>query len=103
MWSDYETALGKYRQALQVVIDEETRQALDFACSRYALYLGGNGSSVYEELFKLTQNQGMQGVLLHKNIAMIHIDQGENDMAVEEFNLAFWIKRLRPWTVSGKL
>jgi hypothetical protein len=34
----------------------------------------------------------MQGVLLH-NIAMIHVDQGEYDMAVEEFNLALDVKQ----------
>jgi tetratricopeptide (TPR) repeat protein len=94
LWGDYETALDKYRQALQVVVDEETRQALTLhvADMLSALEEMDQALQVYRELFESTQNQGMQGVLLH-NIAMIHVDQGDYDMAVEEFNLALDVKR----------
>jgi tetratricopeptide (TPR) repeat protein len=94
LWGDYEMALDKYRQALQVVVDEETRQALSLhvADMLSALEEMDQALEVYTELFESTQNQGMQGVLLH-NIAMIHVDQGDYDMAVEEFNLALDVKR----------
>jgi tetratricopeptide (TPR) repeat protein len=94
LWGDYETALDKYRQALQVVVDEETRQALSLhvADMLSALEESDQALEVYQELFESTQNEGMQGVLLH-NIAMIHVDQGDYDMAVEEFNLALDVKR----------
>jgi tetratricopeptide (TPR) repeat protein len=76
-----------------VVIDGETRQALSLhvADMLSALEEMDQALEVYEELFESNPNQGMQGVLLH-NIAMIHVDQGEYDMTVEEFNLALDVK-----------
>jgi tetratricopeptide (TPR) repeat protein len=94
---DYGTALDKYRQALQVVVDEETRQALQLhvADMLVALEEPEQALEVYQELLLLLNNHdnpGMQGVLLH-NIATIHVDRGEYELALEEFHQALHCKQ----------
>jgi tetratricopeptide (TPR) repeat protein len=96
LWGEYDTALDKYRQALQVVADDDTRQALNFhvADMLVALEEPDQALDVYQELLLETKasNAGMQGVLLH-NIATIHVDQGDYELALEEFHQALQIKQ----------
>ena len=96
LWGEYDTVLDKYRQALQVVVDDDTRQALNLhvADMLVALEEPDQALDVYQELLLETKasNAGMQGVLLH-NIATIHVDQGDYELALEEFHQALQIKQ----------
>jgi tetratricopeptide (TPR) repeat protein len=87
LWGEYDTALDKYRQALQVMVDDDTRQALNLhvADMLVALEEPDQALDVYQELLLETKasNAGMQGVLFH-DTATIHVDQGDYELALEE-------------------
>ena len=115
---DYKLALTKYQEALQLLVgdgrddavgsgekdsatttNKETRQAL---CMHIAdMYLALDeydmALQLYEQLFeRLSQeptmeNSGTRGVLLH-NIATIHVQMGDNEDALEQFNQALYLK-----------
>ena len=120
LWGEFHVALDKYQQALQVVVadDKETRSALKMhmADMFVALEEPNEALTVYQDLLieltstststtttKKSQSQhqseqqqqqelGMRGVLLH-NIATIHVDQGQHELAVEEFQEALTAKQ----------
>lgn len=94
LWGDYHVALDKYQQAMQVVVDEETRQALLMHVGDMYLALEEpqQALEVYQELVTTSTDKGIQGVLWH-NIATIHVDQGDYDMAVDEFHQALELKQ----------
>jgi len=107
LWGEFHVALDKYEQALQVVPadDTETRLALrmHIADMYLALEESNDALTVYENLLmempstsiaNSEQYQlGMRGVLLH-NIATIHVDHGEHQLALEEFREALEVKKL---------
>jgi hypothetical protein len=108
LWGEYNIALDKYQQALQVVIDKETKSALlmHIADMYVALEVPNDALIVYQDLLMeisssntntTSQEQdddlGIRGVLLH-NIATIHVDQGEHELALEEFREALRIKQI---------
>jgi tetratricopeptide (TPR) repeat protein len=112
---DYETALDKYRQALQVVLDDKTRQALQLhvADMLVALERPLDALELYMEILDsirpppgvVTTNSkdddntttttavAMRGVLWH-NIAKLHVELGDYDVALEEFHQALEWKKL---------
>jgi tetratricopeptide (TPR) repeat protein len=94
LWGDYHSALDKYQQALQVVVDEETRQALLMHVGDMYLALEEpqHAMELYQELVKTSTDKGIQGVLWH-NIATIHVDQGDYDLALDEFHQALQLKQ----------
>lgn len=94
LWGDYHSALDKYQQALQVVVDEDTRQALlmHVADMFIALDEAQQALDLYQELVTTTKDSGIKGVLWH-NIATIHVDQGEYDLALDEFHQALQLKQ----------
>lgn len=97
LWGEYDTALEKYRQALQVVVDDNTRQALQLhvADMLVALEEPDQALNVFQELLaetKTSNNLGIEGVLLH-NIATIHVDQGDYELALKEFHQALQVKQ----------
>lgn len=98
-YGDYGDALDKYQQALQVVVDDETRYAvkLHIADMLVALEEPHQALAMYQELVLETQQNensdtGMQGVIWH-NIATLHVEDGEYDLAVEEFRTAIQLKQ----------
>eukprot|EP00536_Pseudo-nitzschia_multiseries_P016710 jgi/Psemu1/299322/fgenesh1_pm.1208_\ len=111
LWGEFHVALDKYQQALQVVLvdDVETRSALKMhvADMHLALDEAYEALKVYQELLielastpasaftsdsEQQQTLGMRGVLLH-NIATIHADLGEHDLALTEFQEALAAKQ----------
>lgn len=100
---DYEGALDKYQQALQVVVDQKTRHALQFhvADMKVALQEPQEALILYQDLLHEVQENSsgdndseslaMQGVLWH-NIATIHVQLGELDIAEEAFREALRLK-----------
>lgn len=114
LWGEFDTALNKYQQALQVVVDRDTEWALRLHVGDMFIALEDpmGALEVYEDLLEETtavsneqqkhrQQQpierimGMQGVLMH-NIATIHVDQGDYDQAMEEFRQALRLKKSAP-------
>lgn len=110
---DFESALDKYQQALQVVVDDSIRHALQLhvADMMVALEEPHQALALYEELLQecLQQQQeqqqeqqqqepstpaivGMKGVLWH-NIATIHVQLGEYDLAEHEFRQSLHCKQ----------
>eukprot|EP00532_Pseudo-nitzschia_australis_P003979 CAMPEP_0168194770 /NCGR_PEP_ID=MMETSP0139_2-20121125/19431_1 /TAXON_ID=44445 /ORGANISM="Pseudo-nitzschia australis, Strain 10249 10 AB" /LENGTH=595 /DNA_ID=CAMNT_0008118443 /DNA_START=173 /DNA_END=1960 /DNA_ORIENTATION=- len=117
LWGEFHVALDKYQQALQVVLvdDTETRLALKLhvADMHLALDESHEALAVFQELLielassattaesdnnnnnseqQSVNNLGMRGVLLH-NIATIHADLGEHDLALAEFREALAAKQ----------
>lgn len=94
LWGDYHSALDKYQQALQVVVDEDTKQALLMHVGDMfvALEETQQALELYQDLVTTTKDGGMKGVLWH-NIATIHVDQGEYDLALDEFHQALQHKQ----------
>lgn len=113
MWGDFDAALDKYRQALQVVagVDLEMERALQLhvADMLVALEEPDEALEIYKGLLARLEEEnhkrgkedggqqqgddvGMKGVLWH-NIASIHMEQGEYDLALEEFRRALELKR----------
>jgi tetratricopeptide (TPR) repeat protein len=106
LWGEFQTALNKYQQALQVVDSPNIQRALQMhvADMHMALEESDEALHAYQELLiEITtsskddnslpdQDLSMLGVLLH-NIATIHVDQGKYDMALEEFQRALETKR----------
>lgn len=117
LWGEFNTALDKYQQALQVVVDKDTEWALRLHVGDMLVALDEpqEALAVYQTLLEdtttapsssssktpsLQQRQeghrlGMQGVLLH-NIATIHVDQGDYDLALDEFRQALHLKQSAP-------
>ncbi|KAG7348397.1 tetratricopeptide repeat protein [Nitzschia inconspicua] len=107
LWGDFVTALDKYQQALQVVVDSNIQYALRMHIADMYMALEDSDQAMlaYQELLTditstdsnggteppQDQDLSIQGVLLH-NIATIHVDQGEYDRALEEFRLSLQIK-----------
>jgi tetratricopeptide (TPR) repeat protein len=114
LWGEFNVALDKYQQALQVVVvaDSNMQQALRMHVADMLMALEDSDGALaaYQELLnditndnssngiigkngqqQQDQDWSMQGVLLH-NIATIHSDQGEYDRALEEFRLALQMK-----------
>lgn len=107
LWGEFDTALDKYQQALQSVdtgnngsgTDMERALRMHVADMFLALEDSEQALLKYQELLgDITSNGAgeerdlsMQGVLWH-NIATIHVDQGEYDRALEEFQLALQTK-----------
>lgn len=116
LWGEFDTALEKYRQGLQVVVEDETRLALNMHVADMLVALEDQDQALelYQELLleTRTSNPGMHGVLLH-NIASIHVDQGDYELALNEFQQALQIKIetggehnlevAKTWTSLGKL
>eukprot|EP00980_Cylindrotheca_fusiformis_P029551 scaffold23505_cov119-Cylindrotheca_fusiformis.AAC.10 len=110
LWGDYHSALDKYQQALQVVDnnddndnnDNDIQQALMLHVGDMYLALEEpeRALEVFQELVKSSSSsssssssdKGIQGVVWH-NIATIHVDQGEYDLAVDEFHTALELKQ----------
>jgi tetratricopeptide (TPR) repeat protein len=94
LWGDFDSALDKYQQALQVVVDHETKLALSMhvADMLVALEQIDEALELYRNLLASTTDRGVQGVLWH-NLAMIHVDQGDYELALEEFHQALQIKQ----------
>jgi tetratricopeptide (TPR) repeat protein len=106
LWGDFEVALSKYQQALEVVDSLSIQRALQMhvADMHMALEDSDEALQVYQRLLieiTSTSNDGksiqdqdlsMQGVLLH-NIATIHVDQGKYELALEEFRHSLGNKR----------
>mmetsp|Transcript_16092 Transcript_16092/g.16096 ORF Transcript_16092/g.16096 Transcript_16092/m.16096 type:complete len:453 (+) Transcript_16092:23-1381(+) len=108
---EFRIALNKYQQALQVVVDKETRSALKMhiADMLVALEEPTEALSIYQDLFmeisgttsttlsthkeQQQQDLGMCGVLLH-NIASIYVEQGEHELALEKFLEALEMKQI---------
>jgi tetratricopeptide (TPR) repeat protein len=100
---DYETALDKYQQALQVVVDQQTRHAIQLhvADMKLAVEEPQQALVLYQELLhefqedtsnnSTTDSMGMQGVLWH-NIASIHVQMGQLDVAEQGFREALRLK-----------
>jgi tetratricopeptide (TPR) repeat protein len=103
----FDAALDRYRQALQVVVDRDTECALRLHLGDMLVALEDpqGALEVYEDLLKemtptvassssnlssSRQQQeegqafGMQGVLVH-HIATIYVNQGDYDLALEIF------------------
>jgi len=109
LWGDYHAALDKYQQALQVVDpvkEEETRHALlmHLGDMYQAIEEPQEALQVYHDLVQEMEEKGeggdnnsnsaikgMQGVLWH-NIATIHVDFGDYEMALDEFDRAIQLK-----------
>lgn len=102
LWGEFDAALDKYQQALQVIAidDFETRSALKLHIADMYLALEETieALQVYQELMmELPSNSdeyalGIRGVLLH-NIASIHADQGEYELALKDFREALSAKQ----------
>jgi tetratricopeptide (TPR) repeat protein len=106
LWGEFHVALDKYQQALQVVVvdDQETRAALQMhiADMYLALEEPKEALKVYQDLLmdlaststadSEKHQLGMRGVLLH-NIATIYVDQGEHELALEQFLEALEAKK----------
>ncbi len=115
LWEEFDTALDKYQQALQVVVDRDTEWALRLHVGdmHVALEDPQGALAVYKDLLEVTtsisssfsnphQQQkseehilGIQGVLMH-NIATLHVEQGDYDQALEEFQQALHLKKSAP-------
>jgi len=118
LWGDYEMALDKYQQALQVVIDQKTKHALQLHIAdmyqalrepHEALILYQNvlhdlqeedeegqstmmmSDSTRTTMTTSSDSLAMQGVLWH-NIASIHVQMGEWEIAEEGFLEAIKMK-----------
>jgi len=108
LWGDYLAALDKYQQALQVVGEEEaTRHALimHLGDMYQAIEEPQQALKVYQDLVQeleqkgassnatasVKEIEGMQGVLWH-NIATIHVDFGDHELALDEFDRAIQLK-----------
>jgi tetratricopeptide (TPR) repeat protein len=112
--NEYGSALEKYEQALQLIgvgqdhndddddVDEtlsEKRIALGMhmADMRVALDEPDVALELYQEIFDTLDrtptvtNSGTRGVLMH-NIANLHAQQGDYELALEEFNQALQLK-----------
>jgi tetratricopeptide (TPR) repeat protein len=94
LWGDYHSALDKYQQALQVVVDEETKQALlmHMGDMYLALEEPQDALDLYQNLVLISKDDGIKGVLWH-NIATIHVEQGDYDLALDEFHQALQLKQ----------
>jgi tetratricopeptide (TPR) repeat protein len=107
LWGEFHTALNKYQQALQVVDSPKIQRALQMhvADMHLALEESDEALQAYQQLFneissssddnkspQQDEDLSMQGVLLH-NIATIHVDQGQYDLALDEFRFALETKR----------
>ena len=107
LWGEFDTALDKYQQAMQVVTDIKTKWALQMHAGDMLMALEDSDSALdlylelLEEISVARQNGqlqlddeglGMEGVLFH-NIATIHVEEGDYDLAVEEFRKALEIKQ----------
>lgn len=108
LWGEFHVALDKYQQALQVVVndDHETQVALKMHIADMYLALEEpmDALQVYQDLLmelssastsaeNSDQRQlGMRGVLLH-NIATIHVDLGEHQLALDLFLEALEAKK----------
>lgn len=109
LMGEYHGALDKYHQALQVVVAEDTekRSALKMhiADMHLALEEPNEALRVYQDLLlELSSTSlssgdsevhrlGIRGVLLH-NIATIHVDKGEHQIALVEFQEALEAKKM---------
>jgi len=107
LWGDYLAALDKYRQALQVVGDDEaTRHALimHLGDMYQAIEEPKEALQVYQDLVReleetgggadvvaATATAGMRGVLWH-NIATIHVDSGDYETALDGYDRAIRLK-----------
>eukprot|EP00934_Nitzschia_sp_Nitz4_P001445 Nitzschia sp. Nitz4//scaffold28_size193895//52773//53858//NITZ4_001643-RA/size193895-processed-gene-0.219-mRNA-1//1//CDS//3329545916//1445//frame0 len=94
---EFEWALDKYQQALQVVVDDETRLALHLhvADMYLALEESDQALALYHQLVReaeMGSNRGVEGVLWH-NIANLHVERGEYDLAVQEFQRSLQLKQ----------
>ena len=109
---EFHVALDKYQQALQVVVaeDTETQSALKMhiADMYLALEAPNDALQVYQDLLmelpstlststaanseQQNHQLGMRGVLLH-NIATIHVDQGDHELALDLFAEAVEAKK----------
>lgn len=96
LYGEFDKALDKYQQALQVVVDDETQYALQLhvADMLVALEEPEQALSLYEDLVNECRriNPGMEGVLWH-NIATLRVDQGAYELALEEFRRALRLKQ----------
>jgi tetratricopeptide (TPR) repeat protein len=102
LWGDFDGALDKYQQALQVVVDESTRRALQLhvADMMVAMEVPHQALVLYQELLQecqqtpatKTETVGMQGVLWH-NIATIHVQLRAYDLAEDEFRQSLQCKQ----------
>ena len=104
---EYKQALEKYEQAFQIIGDSDTgdestkelRQALCMHMADMWMALDDRDMALqlYEQLLSILneeptmENAGTRGVLLH-NIATIHAEHGEGDLALEEYNQALQLK-----------
>lgn len=109
LWGEFHMALDKYQQALQVVVtdDSETRSALKMHIADMYLALEEPNEALREYHDLLTElpsvstaithseqhKLGIRGVLLH-NIATIHVDQGDHQLALDQFLEALEAKKL---------
>ena len=107
LWGEFHVALDKYQQALQVVVadDTETQSALKMhiADMYLAMEQPMDALNVFQELLmelpstvsgNTSEHQlGMRGVLLH-NIATIHVDLGDHQLALDLFLEALEAKKL---------
>jgi tetratricopeptide (TPR) repeat protein len=109
---EFHVALDKYQQALQVVVAEDTETQLALKMHIADMYLAleapNDALQVYQDLLmelpstlststaanseQQNHQLGMRGVLLH-NIATIHVDQGEHELALDLFGEALKAKK----------
>ena len=110
LWGEFDVALDKYQQAMQVVVDTPTKWAIQMHIGDMLMALEDSDAALllYLELLddistvRTRQQQqqedvddegfGMEGVLYH-NIATIHVEQGEYELALEEFRKSLEIKQ----------
>ena len=97
-WGDYESSLDKYQQALQVVVDPPTQMALQLhvADMYVALQEPQKALMLYQSLLAECStrgdgSQGLTGVLWH-NVATIHVQLGEYELAEQEYRQALQCK-----------
>ena len=121
LWQDYDASLEKYQQALEILGDEmkdlstnETRRTLllHIADMHMALDDVDPALELYQNLLLETSNPALQGVL-HHNIAMVHVKQGQFDLAIQGFHQALEFKQQaggehnqevgKTWMALGKL
>lgn len=96
-YGDFDLALDKYEQALQVAMDDETKLALQLhiADMLVALEEPDQAMMLYQQLVTESQRKadaGMEGVLWH-NIATLHVQRHEYDLAVEGFRRSLHLKQ----------
>ena len=108
---DFESALDKYQQALQVVVDQNIRRTLQLHVADMMTALGQphQALNLYQELLKECQEEppqlpqstaintetttaGILGVLWH-NIANLHVQLGEYETAEHEFRQSLQCKQ----------